>query len=581
MLQFSFPRLIVVLSLCVCCACTSSSSKQSSAPTTVRVCWPRDPESLNPVTLPNAYAIQINNLLYQSLLTVDGSQRRFVPWLATAMPVVRRTDSLTYISYQLRSEATWDNGRPVLASDVLFSLKTIACPGLPNESLRSTLGFVQDVQLDAQNPRRFTLVCRGYAPEYRTTSGDFPVLPEYLLDPDTLLRRVPARQLLAGDSALNQVAAVQAFRQRFEQGGQWRDPRTVRGSGAYQLVSWQAGQRVVLERKNKWWGDALQNAGFPLVANPRRLEFHIVPNAATALLALRRGELDVYPNMPGPDFAQLRNTDSVDFHLYSPASYRVVVMEINTQQRSLSEARTRQAFAHLVDAQRLMQATQFGLGQRSTSLISPRERWVYHDSLPLRPYSPPQAAALLQQAGWQRSSNGWRRAGNNAQVLAPRLFYAAGDRTYETIALLLQQAARQIGLAISLHPTEAGQLSALRREGNFDLCLRTLYGNPFSYDLRPLLHTGSIGEGGVNRTRFGNPASDRLLDAIVSTEDSTQKVRLLHKLQTVLYVQTPMVPLFFEPNRLAVAKRFGSVRPSGLEPGYDLPAFTLTPTPRP
>ncbi|UYZ59080.1 ABC transporter substrate-binding protein [Hymenobacter latericus] len=581
MLQISLPRLLVALSLCVCCACSSSPSKQAAVPTAVRVCWPRDPESLNPVTLPNAYAIQLNNLLYQSLLTVDGAKRRFVPWLATDMPSVRRTDSLTYISYQLHPEATWDNGRPVLASDVVFSLKVIACPGLPNESLRNTLGFVQDVQLDAQNPRRFTLVCRGYAPEYRTTSGDFPVLPEYLLDPDSLLRALPVRRLLSGDSTLNQVAAVQAFQQRFGRGEQWRDPRVVRGSGAYQLVSWQAGQRVVLERKSKWWGDALKNAASPLVANPRRLEFHVVPNAATALLAMRRGELDVYPNMPGPDFEQLRKTDSAGFQLYSPASYRVVVMEINTQQPSLSESRTRQALALLVDAQRLMQATQFGLGQRSTSLISPREQWVYHDSLPLRPYSPQQAVALLQQAGWQRGSNGWRRAGNNAQALAPRLFYAAGDRTYETIGLLLQQAARQIGLPISLHPTEAGQLSALRREGNFDLCLRTLYGNPFSYDLRPLLHTGSIGEGGVNRTRFGNAASDRLLDGIVNTEDSARKVQLLHKLQTVLYQQMPMVPLFFEPNRLAVARRFGNVRPSGLEPGYDLPAFTLTPGSRP
>ncbi|KUG06637.1 ABC transporter substrate-binding protein [Solirubrum puertoriconensis] len=544
----------------------------------MRVCWPRDPESLNPVTLPNAYAIQLNNLLYQSLLTVDGTKRRFVPWLATDMPAVRRTDSLTFLSYQLRPEATWDNGRPVLASDVVFSLKVITCPGLPNESLRNTLSFVQDVQLDAQNPRRFTLVCRGYAPEYRTTSGDFPVLPEYLLDPDSLLRQVPLGRLLGGDTTLAKTTAVQAFQQRFNDAAQWRDPRVVRGSGAYQLVSWQVGQRVVLERKPKWWGDALENAAPPLVANPRRLEFHVVPNAATALLAMRRGELDVYPNMPGPDFEQLRKTDSANFHLYSPASYRVVVMEVNTQQAALKEASTRQALAMLVDAQRLMQATQFGLGQRSTSLINPREKWVYHDSLPLRPYSPQNAAALLRQAGWQRGRTGWTRAN---QTLTPRLFYAAGDRTYETIALLLQQAAREIGLTVSLQPTEAGKLSELRREGQFDLCLRTLYGNPFSYDLRPLLHTGSIGEGGVNRTRFGNDASDRLLDKIVSTEDSTQKVRLLHKLQTVLYQQTPMVALFFEPNRLAVAKRFGNVRPSGLEPGYDLSAFTLLPAARP
>ncbi|GAB2960782.1 hypothetical protein GCM10027048_30840 [Hymenobacter coalescens] len=315
-----------------------------------------------------------------------------------------------------------------------------------------------------------------------------------------------------------------------------------------------------------------------MVARPARIEFHIVPNPATALLALRRGELDVYPNMPGADFHRLQTTDSLRFQFFTPPSYRVVVLETNTQRAPLRDELTRQALGLLLDSERLLQATQYGQGQRTTSLINPREQWAYHDSLPLRPFSPGLAAQRLRQAGWQPSPDGWQRAG---QVLNLRLHYAAGDRTYETIGLLLQQAARSIGLALTLYPTEAGQLSQLRREGAFDLCLRTLYGNPFSYDLRPLLHTGSIGEGGANRTRFGDASSDRLLETIVVTADSSQKARLLRRLQTLLYLQAPMIPLFFEPNRLVVTKRFRQVRPSGLEPGYDVTSFTLTePTPR-
>ncbi|RAK66971.1 ABC transporter substrate-binding protein [Hymenobacter edaphi] len=557
-------------------ACSPSSSSQSAGAPTVRVCWPRDPESLNPVTLPNAYAVQANNLLYQSLLTVDGPARRHVPWLAATLPAVERRDSLTYLRYRLHPRATWDNGQPILAQDVAFTLKVLNCPGLPNEGLRGLVSFIRDVQLDAADPRRFTLVCRGYAPEYRDNSGEFPILPEYLIDPQGRLRPVPLQLLTRADSSVARLAPIRAFQQEFNQPARWRDPRTLRGSGPYQLATWQVGQQLAFTRKPHWWADNLAATTPALAAEPGRIEFHVIPNPATALLALRRNELDVYPHMPGPDFARLQATDSTRFRFYSPASYRVVVLEMNVQQPRLRETRTRQALAHLIDYDQLLRATQYGQGQRSTGLISPREKWAYHDSLPLRPYAPPRAAALLRQAGWQQTAEGWRRP-QQPQPLTLRLFYSAGDRTYETIALLFQQSARQIGLPVTLHPTEAGQLSELRRNGEFDLSLRTLYGNPFAYDLRPLLHTRSIGSGGANRSRFGNAASDQLLETLASTEDSVAKVRLLHRLQTLLYQEVPFTPLFFEPNRLAVSRSFEHVRPNGLEPGYDLPSFTPAP----
>lgn len=556
-------------------ACSPSPTEKAASAPTVRVCWPRDPESLMPLSFPNSYAVQINNLLYQSLLLADGATRQYEPCLATELPHVERRDSLTYLHYRLQPQAHWDNNQPILARDVVFSLKLLSCPGLPNEAQRGMLSFIKDVQTDAADPRRFTFVCRGYAPEYRITSGDFPILPAYLLDPRGHLQAFSLPQLRQPDSVLLRQPAIRALQQEFEQPARWRDPRLVRGSGPYELASWQAGQQLVLARKSRWWADALPNARFPLIARPQRLEFHVVPNPATALLALRRGELDVYPNMPAADFNRLRQSDSTRFQLFTPASYRVVVLEINTQQPTLRDAQTRQALSYLLDAGQLLRATQYGQGQLTTGLISPRERWAYHDSLPLRRFDPARATQLLRLAGWQRSAAGWQRPGQPPLTLG--LYYGAGDRTYETIALALQQAARQINLPISLHPTEAGQLSELRREGRFDLSLRTLYGNPFSYDLRPILHTSSIGAGGVNRSRFGNAASDRLLETIVTTADSARKAQLLHRLQTRLYQEAPLIPLFFEPNRLAVSRRFAQVRPSGLEPGYDVTSFTATP----
>ncbi|WP_400193651.1 ABC transporter substrate-binding protein [Hymenobacter sp. B81] len=566
-----FVLLVAVLLLSQLLLVGCGPSATTTPAPAVRVCWPQDPESLNPVALPNAFAMQLNNLLYQSLLVVDGPQRRYVPWLAEALPRVQVQDSLTRLSYRLRPQATWDNGQPITGRDVLFTLRALRCPGLPNELLSNMVGFIDEVQLDSTDARRFTFVCRGAAPEYRTSSGDFPILPEYLLDPQHLLRQVPLAGLTDSVLAPAQQAAVREFARQFNDPLRWRRPDQVRGSGPYELVSWQAGQRLVLRRKARWWADGLQPAEPKLLAHPARLEFHIIPDPATALLALRRGDVDLYPNMAAADFDKLRTSPQAgEFQLYSPPSYRMVVLEMNTRQPLLRQPATRQALLHLLDVPQLIEATQYGLGQRSVGLVSPNERWAYHDSLPLRRYDPGRAAELLRVAGWQRARpNQWQRPTDQAQ-LALKVHYRAGDRLMETAALLLQQNAAQLGIPLQLQPTEASVLSELRRNGQHELVLRKVYGNPFAYDLRPLLHTASIGVAGGNTSGFGSATSDRVLEEIVAAQDSARKARLLRRLQLIMHEAAALNVLYYEPNRLAVTKRLINLQPAGLEPGYDL-----------
>ncbi|GAA4376245.1 ABC transporter substrate-binding protein [Hymenobacter koreensis] len=567
----------VILLLASCLIACSTPTARTTSPATVRVCWPRDPESLNPIVWPNTYAVQLNNLLYQSLLVVDGTRRQYVPWLVENVPQVSRRDSVTAITYRLRQAAIWDNGQPITARDVLFTLRLLRCPGVPNERIGVGLSFIRDIQLDSVDARRFTFICNGFAPEYATNSGDFPILPEYLLDPKGLLREVPLAELSQSSLSAGSQRICQAFAEQYNRPEQWRDPQHVRGSGPYELESWQTGQKLVLRRKATWWADQLQPAPPMLVARPTRLEFHIIPDPTTALLALRRGDVDVYPNVPAADFQRLQNSPQAgQFQFFAPASYRMLVLEMNVQRPIIRDAATRQALLHLIDVPALMRATQNQPARRTVSIISPLEKWAYNDSLPLRTYAPQRAASLLRQAGWQRTSTTWQRrtASGKTEELAPRLHYRAGERTLETAALQFQQAAAKEGIRLTLLPSEASLLAELRRKGNYELVFRTFYGNPFSYDLRQVLHTNSIGVPGGNTSGFGTKSSDALLEMIATAEDSMQKAKLLRRLQSVLYQEAPLNPLFFEPNRLIVAKRFADIRPAGPEPGYNLASFS-------
>lgn len=550
-------------------------SRHQAPPTdTLRIRWAHDPESLDPMMLANQLAIDATNLLHCSLLQMDYSRRIFAPTLAESLPTVQLIgDSLTVLGYQLRAAATWDSGQPVQARDVDFTLKLMHCPGLPNEAARSQFGFIRALRYDATHTRRFTLLCRGQAPGFALASGDFPILSEAALDPRGQLRRYSLAQLQ--DRPLNArpdpVLAALAGRYRAATAGRW--PGCLPGCGPYQLVAWEKDQFLRLQRKPKWWGRQVRPMPFVLQARTARLEFVIIPEDATASLALRNGDLDVYPQVPAREFNRLQHSASAQNQLrfYTATSYDVLTAGFNTRRPALADAGTRQALSRLFDAAGLLQATQLGNGRRTVGLVSPADRANYNDSLGLLPFSPAEATALLRSAGWQRDpagAAGWQRPGAHgvSEHLTLDVRYRADVATFETVALQFRAGAAQLGIPVRLRPTESSALTASLQAGDFDVYVRTLKGNPFVFNFAPILHSRSVGEG--NLTGYGSPASDQLIEAVARANGPARRARLLRRLQARLRADAPLVPLFFLPMRIAAARNLTDLYVTGLKPGF-------------
>ncbi|MCR5888759.1 ABC transporter substrate-binding protein [Hymenobacter sp. J193] len=544
----------------------------------VRIRWPRDPESLHPHMLANAVAVQAINLTYQSLLAVDAPRQQLVPLLADSLPAVRRTGSASFFSYRIRPQATWDDGQPILAADVAFSLRAMRCPGLPNERMQAQYGFIRDITISATDPRRFTLVCAPYAPDYRMLSGDFAILPEHLLDSAHTLRLLPLTDI---DSVAAARPAVAAVIQRLATAGLERSPGRY-GSGPYQLKTWQTGQQLTLQRKRPWWGDALQATVPQLTAHPEQIRFQIIPDQTAALLALRRQEIDVYAGIPPADFARLRQSaaDTLRLGLYTPDSYEMVTAGFNTRRPVLRQALTRQAISSLFDVEGILNGALHQQGYASVSMISPQQPSFYNDSLPADTFNPAAAIAYLQQAGWRRRPDGsWWQAGPDGKPMALgfTIAYRAGNAAYEFIALQVRTAAARLGIAVQLRPAESAQLTQQLQAGEFDVYLRSVVGNPFAHNFIPLLHSASTGTAGGNYTGFGSPASDRLLEQLAAAEDTLSKRKLLRQFQRVLQRERPLRVLYFMRNPIAVSKRFTNLGLSSLSPGYEVAGFVEQP----
>lgn len=566
----------VGLLLAICSSACSPADKHQKH-NVVRIRWVRDPENLSPLVQPNQNAVDALTLLHCSLLQVDFSTGTYAPALANSLPHVQLVgDSLTELRYELRQEAAWDNGSPVLATDVAFSLKLYQCPGLPNEKVRAQLSFIRDIKIDANNPRRFTLVCRGQGPEYSSETGDFPILPEAALDAEHTLRLNSLARLANLSSLTPRDTALKVLVNRYQHTDPSHHPERLPGCGAYRMMAWEIDRFLTFVRKPHWWADTLRPTPFMLQARPRQLTYLIIPDEATAALALRRHELDVLPQLSARAFKRLQSEDEdpQELSFYSTASYELLLAGFNTRRPMLHDALTRQALARLFDPAKLLQATELGQGLRTVGLVHPSNRRYYNDSLALLNYDPKQAMVLLQQGGWQHQAAGWVRvsAKQTPQPLKLRMRYRAGEPTFATVALQFKAAAARLGIAVELLPTEASSLTIALQEGDFDIYVRKVSSTPFAFDFTMLLHSRTIPQS--NFTKFSTPVTDHLIEAIAATGASAKRRQLLRRFQTIIQQQSPLVPLFFLPYRLAAARELQYLYPSGYKPGYYAAAAT-------
>jgi ABC-type oligopeptide transport system substrate-binding subunit len=106
--------------------------------------------------------------------------------------------------------------------------------------------------------------------------------------------------------------------------------------------------------------------------------------------------------------------------------------------------------------------------------------------------------------------------------------------------------------------------------------LYSFVGSPRAYDYSPLFHTGSAAPGKMNFSGFGTNQSDQEIEkAILSTSREEMAVHL-KKLQQILYVERPIVFLYFEQSLIATSKRFPRLNISYYRPGYDPVGFYQT-----
>jgi ABC-type oligopeptide transport system substrate-binding subunit len=101
-----------------------------------------DPDKLCPYASTSASATAIERFMFQKLIDWDYDKGDFVGMLAVGKPKISEYGTGLKLDYEIRPEATWDNGSPVTAYDVVFSFKAALNPKTNCEQIRPYLDFL-------------------------------------------------------------------------------------------------------------------------------------------------------------------------------------------------------------------------------------------------------------------------------------------------------------------------------------------------------------------------------------------------------------------------------------------------------
>jgi peptide/nickel transport system substrate-binding protein len=233
------------------------------------------------------------------------------------------------VTFKLKRKATFHDGTPVTAKDVKWSLdRAVTVGGFPTFQMGAG---------SLTKPEQFVVV------DDHTVRVDF-LRKDRLTVPD-LAVIVPAiynSELVKKNATANDPWGLEYTKQK------------TAGSGAYRVVQWTAGTEVVMERNDNWAGGPLPKV--------RRIVWRMVPSAGNRRALLERGDADVSYDLPNKDFVELKGAGKLNI-VSTPYSNGIQYIGMNVTKPPFDNPKVRQAVAHAIPYQKIMDAVLFGLAK--------------------------------------------------------------------------------------------------------------------------------------------------------------------------------------------------------------------------
>ena len=326
------------------------SEQTGSSEGAIVIALSSEPENLSPIFM-DFYSG--NWKFFNGLISYD-QDLNLVTDLAATLPEFS-PDGKT-VTVNLRDDVRFHDGEPLTAEDVVFTWQALTNPSVGSE-LRGRFDLVnvlESVRATSEHSVEFTLKRTDPAFIHKLIVG---IVPQHLLEGQDL-----------NTTSFNQNPV---------------------GTGPYIFREWRPGERIVMEANPDYFKEP---------ANIERVVFTFVEDESARAALIANRTVDV-TGLPPRLAAGFRGDDRFQVLEVPTADTRFIPLP--NENEVLSDPRVRRAIAMSINRQAIIDGV---LGGQGEPAYGP---FILGAPAPEIPYDLEGAAALLEDAGWQKQSDGF------------------------------------------------------------------------------------------------------------------------------------------------------------------------------
>ncbi len=451
-----------------------------------------DVDSLDPHLAADLYTVRVCDQIFDTLIRLDFSGD-YVGSLAESWDVADegRTWELT-----LRQDVYFHDGEPLTADDVVHSFRRIMDPEFDSPRRGDLAGVdgVEGITGDGDDPDRVNITLVEPNGAFLSTLLNIHIVPV----PDADAREwVPV------------------------------------GSGPFKFGEWVPEERVALERFADYWGGASPLEG---------LVFRPIPEVSTRVVELETGGIHLMDEVPGEDMERLEDMEGIEIDSTVGSNYSV--LGLNTTREPFDDPMVRQAIAHAIDRERLVEVVYPGTAVAADGPLPPSS-WAYDED-----FNGP-AHDLERAANYMENSS-------VPDGFSAELLISEGERMQRG-AILIQSMLEEIGIELEIVTQEWGTFLQSLMGREYDM-LRVAWTTDPEPDalLYSLLHSGSEM---LNFSGFASEEVDSLLDRARVESDVSERARMYREVQSIVVAEAPMIYLLHENHVAAYPEEVRDFRP--------------------
>ena len=306
------------------------------------------------------------------------------------------------------------------------------------------------------------------------------------------------------------------------------------GTGPFKVVSWERDQEIVVERFDDYFGTP---------AKLQTVVYTIIPEAASRVIALETGEVDVIDKPTDEDLARLE-ADTENFTVLRKPTISQRLFRFGCNDPIISNTKVRQAIVYAIDRQAIIDALFTGSGYPSTAPLAP-VTFGYSDLGEIE-QDLELAKSLLAEAGYPD--------GFDTKIVTTERYQNGIE-----LAEIISQQLAEIGINAEIEVWEWSALSASWNgitADEFDQPIFIMGAGPSMRDadggLRGLYTTSETGLNDRNYGFYSNAEVDALIEQGMQETDQQKRVEIYKEAMEILYREDPVAFWLFDMYGLAI-----------------------------